>query len=216
MTAVEFQNNVELELRKYANYEDYFLTSADIEYYSNQAQNIIFEQYYSEFEQNESNRFGLNELIAVSALDATTYKADGLHTNGEYWTMPSGLYYIIKESITDSDSNYIPVKPVTYDYYNANINNPFKKPSSSLIWRLEGTPDGSDKRKELITNGNITTSTYTLHYISKPTTIDIDDDTTIDFGFRATKELIYKTVELIQRSIKNGQILKEQPRDGQN
>lgn len=175
------------------------------------AQNRVFlDKYYTPsnkyqrgFEADEKRRRDLEQLIKQDVWVSTTptpgppnlsrsASQNGVHPNGTFFDLPDGFLYAIEEAVvTSSISNKeVPVRPVTHDQYMSNINNPFKRPYSNMVWRmdysrqtdasgdLEGyTPTGTfatPKRTELITDGS-TISKYRLRYLRFPPAIVVDE-----------------------------------------
>jgi hypothetical protein len=61
----------------------------------------------------------------------------------------------------------------THDEYTTQINNPFKNPDRSTVWRLNTSMIGNDKVVEILSPYNI--STYQLRYIKYPRPIVLSD-----------------------------------------
>ena len=80
----------------------------------------------------------------------------------------------------------IKVKPITYDYYWSNIDNPYRKPNhanDSYYWKLELMNDDLNIASPLVITDGYTPSKYMFDYIERPTPIIITaltDGTTID------------------------------------
>ena len=78
----------------------------------------------------------------------------------------------------------VKVNPTDDDFYSANKDNPYKKPSIEKIWRIDSADD-SQKEHEYITDGTFTINTIHLHIDRKPRPIIVPDayiegDDTID------------------------------------
>ena len=172
------------------------------------AQNRIFiDKYYAPsdkvqkgFEGDEKRRRDLEQLIkqakypADAGADAsetiTVSTAQlGVHPNGKFFDLPAGFLYAIEETAVTSEiaTKEVPVKPVTHDQYIANINNPYKRPYSNLVWRMDysrqtvadGTTIASSaKRTELITNPSLAAnsiSAYRVRYLQLPPAIVVNE-----------------------------------------
>lgn len=91
---------------------------------------------------------------------------------------------VTRERVTVGTS-IIEVKPITQDYYNANINNPFKKPDSNYkYWRLDQL-NNPDKVHIIITDLDDVDDLDKYQYIAivKPTPIIVmDGDYTVNDG----------------------------------
>jgi len=176
------------------------------------AQNRVFlDKYYTPsnkyqrgFEADEKRRRDLEQLIkqAKWSSPATSVPVDSLtkiavqpaegHPNGVFFSLPDKFLYAIEETarLTKDavQGREIPVKPVTHDQYIANINNPFKKPYSNLVWRMDysrevqaigdidtnGT-DYSRKRTELIPPDGYDITEYRIRYLQMPPDIVVDE-----------------------------------------
>lgn len=80
-----------------------------------------------------------SQILNSSNPTISAYSASSLLTYGHTvtFTSPASLedvWLILKDTVNSTPS--IKVIPVSYDYYNANINNPFKKPKTNKFWRL--------------------------------------------------------------------------------
>lgn len=203
MTGLEALNNFNIESRSFQKTSEIKFQTSEIQYLLNRGQDEVFQKYYDEFEKSEYKRFALDELITPVILanpaDLSVNQA-GAKTNGLIWKMPSNLYYIVEENgTTDSDDNFIRIKPIKRDYYSINLDNPLKRPDVDLAWRLDHKPyPGEDlKRRETITADGITLIYYNITYIKRPAEIDVTDNTTeLELGYRALKEVISEAVKM--------------------
>lgn len=122
--------------------------------------------------------------------------------NGQFFNLPTDFLYPLLERAditftsnsgchtTGSNKSNVKVKPVTYNYYNNNVDNPFKNPNDDLVWRytLGQDVNGREtKRYELITDGTYTVSAYKLRYIKKPRPIILASNVSID-GYTGVQE----------------------------
>lgn len=163
------------------------------------AQNRVFlNKYYPPtndirrgFEADEKRRRELEQLIKSATISGSgdisvSSSQTGVHTNGIFYDMPSDFLYAIEESAKLTGGTVeIPVKPITHDAYNANKNNPYKKPYSGLVWRMDfsrqtdasGTATAATaKRVELIHDGT-GISDYRVRYLRMPPAIVVDETT---------------------------------------
>lgn len=148
----------------------------------------IFDPYKS-FEESEKLRKDYS-LIKEAFTGTVSTSQTGIHTNGQFFDLPSDCLYVVQEEaiITSTDACYngklLRVKPVTENEYNVNRNNPYKKPApDALVWRMDFNNPGSAQtpRHELITDGTFTINTYRGRYIKYPQDIipfDSSDSTT--------------------------------------
>jgi len=152
------------------------------------SQKKIFEEYYKLFETDEKARKVLNYLVVSTDINraAGVYvDQTGKYTNGEFWELPADMAYSLKEEVTINlnaceDVSLIPgdwlrvyTKPINLDYYSKNVNNPFKKPYSGMVWRLDVSNKEGPKLHMLVTGGSYAVQYYHLTYLSYPTAITI-------------------------------------------
>ena len=93
------------------------------------------------------------------------------------------VFFIIFEKVTLSSTDSclngkdVMVKPITHDEYNLSKDNPFRKPDSNKVWRMDVATENNIKIVELISPSNI--SEYFCRYVSKPKPIilvNFEDD----------------------------------------
>ena len=95
--------------------------------------------------------------------------------------LPEDFLYAEEEAGKLSGSTKeVKVKPVTHDEYLANIDNPYKKPYTGLLWRMDicRLADGDNetaKRTEIIVPTSTTLASYRLRYVSYPPAIVVDE-----------------------------------------
>lgn len=168
----------------------------------NKAQNRVFRRNYRAksntqeegFEATELNRRNLEQFIKSASITGGTVTIStnqtGVHPNGTFYDMPDDFLLAISEAgITGESSKEVTVKPVTHDEYNANVNNPYKKPYKELIWRMDISREvqGSEgidwssrtkKRTELIVGDKVTypLSDYRVRYLITPPDIVVDEN----------------------------------------
>jgi hypothetical protein len=186
-----------------------------ISYLLTAAQNRVFlDRYYAPsdkykkgFESDEKRRKDLEQLIKTASIgEATIAKVTvtDIHPNGQMVTLPLNFLYPIEESAKLTGSTtWIPVKPVRHDEYVANINNPYKKPYSNLVWRMDysrGTdPTGTTepatiaKRVELIHDGT-GLADYRVRYLRMPPEIVVDEYTPANQVHCVLDEILHDTI----------------------
>lgn len=154
------------------------------------AQRIVVEQLLPLFETNEHIRRKLEQLIKAGSISngdiALSADQTAKHVNGFIYDLPDGFYIAVEEAaILTGSTSETTVKPVTHDEYRANIKNPYKKPYTDLIWRMDisrvtdaegDAVEASNKRTELITDGTTITD-YRMRYLRDVTDIVVDNDT---------------------------------------
>lgn len=198
MTANEMKYTVLLKFDSMFEFAAPAYDDRQISYILSDAQNRIFlNKYYSPtndirrgFEADEKRRRELEQLIksaSVSGGEITeSASQDGIHTNGIFYDMPDNFLFAVEESAKLTGASVeIPVKPITHDAYNANKNNPYKKPYSGLVWRMDysrqtdasGTETSATaKRIELIHDAT-GIADYRVRYLRLPPDIVVDETT---------------------------------------
>lgn len=175
MTNLQLQLRFEQRLQNHIN-KTLDIRTIDVEFYLNEGLRRFVDEWYSQYETNESARKRLGPLV-VSATVASV--GAGSYPLGTLYNLPSDCKYVTQERATISLLNChgattsktgVTIKPVKLDYYNFHIDNPFKKPYNDLIWRI----DSGSRQHELI-RGSDTTSitTYYITYIKNPATITL-------------------------------------------
>lgn len=170
MTVDEFSNELDILLNK-SNIE---LDEYEKSLLLTQAQLDLVNKYVTQdFESNSKVRTDLQELIKNYASEDIISSSNGISSDSKFFKLPADVLVIIQEqcTITSTDdclnNSTIPVVPKTHDEYNKQIKNPFKKPDSSLVWRLDFHKQNFiDSNVELISPYTI--SKYTVRYISYP------------------------------------------------
>lgn len=140
-------------------------------------------------DETEKRKSEFDQLITNAKVTSYANTDDNL-TNGYFFNLPTNFLYALMEradiKFTSKSGCYnvddtltdIWVKPMSYDMYLVNKNNPFKKPYEEIIWRfnLESDPNyesptTSPKRVELLTDGKYIITSYNIRYIKKPNPI---------------------------------------------
>lgn len=122
-------------------------------------------------------------LSTLYVNDELTVSPDqtGAFTNGQYWSIPSNMFYILtlfatmNSPTTCLNGTEVMFKPINYDEYNTNIKNPFKQPGKGLGWYLEGEPYLTTQRIQTIISGDFSgIDTLSISYIKRPNGITVD------------------------------------------
>jgi hypothetical protein len=134
------------------------------------------------FEDSERNRRALNELVKDhKAVDVLT-SSRGLVDDSKMFTLPSDVMFIVAETATISSTEaclngkVIMVKPITHDEFMVSYKNPFRKPSSNNVWRVDISKEGATNTVELVSPETL--SEYNVRYIKYPSPIIVSDLTT--------------------------------------
>lgn len=164
MRAVDMKYKFDIKLRGLLGALNHPFTTNEINRFINESQLAIVREYADDFEKDENVRQTLSVL--TQRYITTTFTTDQTTLPYSYYvTLPSDILSIVSELVND----HIRVKPITHDEYSVNVHNPFKEPSSTLVWRLD-----IDDKRELITDGSLTLAKYTVDYVTLPPDIDID------------------------------------------
>lgn len=192
MTAVEMQHSFQNKLQG-LNYDPLFFDTYRIQKLLNESQGIFVDKYAPVYETSEHSRKKLDILVKHATPSITATGASNIGTNGFFVTMPADLRYTLMEwAITASAT--LRVKPIKYDSYLIEKDNPFKKPDSSLVWRLDY---GTTLQHELITDGSVTLTGYKIRYIATPADIDIFAGTACTLLAKDHEEIINIALSLI-------------------
>jgi|TARA_R110000796_G_scaffold236214_1_gene355449 hypothetical protein len=170
------------------------------------------------FEGSDKRRIDLKELITdykiTGQLSSPTYR---ISQESVIYQIPNNVFLIKQEQATvllDCGNNRIvSVIPKTHDEYNRQIKNPFKKPNSNKVWRLDyNSSEPGTNIVELISSQLITE--YHMRYLKFPDPIiisNLTDGLTIN-GFTSSRtselnrevhsEIVRRAVELSKLSYK--------------
>jgi hypothetical protein len=144
---------------------------------------IIRKLLDSGLERNEFTRKAIGSLIRHR--DLTTFDVGPssypysysviLPDNPELKILGIMTEYIDGTLNSVSKSN-VKVKPISYEYYWSNHNNPFRKPSSTedgYFWRLDLNNEDLNQSSSLIITDGTIPYTYKMDYVERPTPIII-------------------------------------------
>ena len=160
----------------------------------------VFKKYYKpgedgfSFEDSEISGRALQELIKSASLTLGTISVSsnqvGVHPNGTLYDLPVDFYLAIEEGAKTGDNiDEVYVRPMSHDAYFINLDNPYKKPTGDVIWRMQfsrynsGSNGGDDftgrtkKRIELIVRDKVSkpVTEYRLRYLMYPPDIVCDE-----------------------------------------
>jgi len=201
--------------------------------YLTTAQQQLIKDYYDPlsnrkgkgFEGSEKRRNDLKQLIKDYKTITSITNSSNISSQAKYFVLPKDLFLIVNEQvkITSNDchnNSIIEVKPTSYDEYNTQINNPFKRPDVNKAWRLDISNVDNNEVVEIISPFNITGSLeYRLRYLKQPKPIILGDlsvlypleDLTIDGQFTPStselddsihREILDRAIELAIRDYK--------------
>ena len=163
--------NLEIRLRTLNN--EKLFTSSELDYYLNLAERAVFEEALTAYDDTDLVKTALFQLLKsvvyTTFTEAGADESQKKQSTSLIVTLPTDFKVAKGERATLSSSagsTEARVKSVSQDYYNMNIENPFKKPNIDLVWRLD-FPNTSDstKKHELITSSDVVLTKYSLRYI---------------------------------------------------
>lgn len=180
----------------------------ELSVYLTRAQLELVKNYYDPlsnrkqkgFEATEKRRRDLNQLVKDYKTITTVMNSSNINSEAKYYMLPNDLFLIVNEKakIISEDcynNKTLNIKPMSYDEYDLQINNPFEKPDSKTAWRLDISNIQNNKVVEIISPYNITGQLeYQIRYIKYPKPIVITnlntafplDNLTIDGVFTET------------------------------
>jgi hypothetical protein len=198
--------------------------TSDISYYLNEGQRRIVEYYYAIYEQSEKARRILSPIVINADLtrSAVSSTQTGHHPNGEYWKLPTGMLYTLKEEctlniningkVTSTIADYqrVYTRPITLDTYNRHISNPFKQPYEGCVWRIDiGNNVVNESLHELITITGVQIYQYHIAYLITPTQISLEDNTSSNLLPLVHQDIIDEAVKIaLETSIVNNNLNK--------
>lgn len=147
MTVQEFSNEFDILYNNIMSNQAPGLNEYEKSVFLTQAQENIIRACYQgtsaglgPFENTELVRRELSNLIVTEKLDKGAYYGgitDVQIDNGQLWSIPSEVLYIIQEYYETSASNKINIIPITNDEVQKIKKNPFRGPSKDRVLRLD-------------------------------------------------------------------------------
>ena len=138
-------------------------------------------------EETEKRSKDLVELKDHSVISTFTTGDHGAVSH--FVELPTDFWLTLKEECSVTYNNIcnvsvterVPVKPIKEDYYSANIKNPYKKPYSEQLWRIDRERTDTTtalsgtnlKRHELIVFDGATPINYRVSYYRRPKVVDL-------------------------------------------
>ncbi len=174
MNNLEMKNEFLILYDKFTNFDAPGYEDDEISVFLTKGQERVFfgiynplaNKYHEGFEETESRRKDLRELVKGAKTLAQSSNQTEALPDGVLYDLPDDCLYVVSEEIVfKSDKKClngkrIRVKPITHDEYSIDKYNPFAKPGKDLAWRL----DIQDRRHEVITDGTEIGS-YDIRYI---------------------------------------------------
>ena len=187
MTNQEFRNEFNISYNSIASMSAPSIDDYELSLYLTKAQLEIVKNYYvplsnrkqKGFESTEKRRRDLNQLIKDYKTSDTISNSSNIDSEAIFYVVPNDLFLIVNEKakITSEDcynGKILSIKPISYDEYNIQIDNPFEKPNEKYAWRLDISNINNTKVVEIISPYNITGSLeYQIRYIKYPKPIII-------------------------------------------
>lgn len=181
MITSEFYNEFNILYNNISSNSAPGLDKYEISVYLTKAQYEIVKEYNSVvnkhqkgFDASDKRRADLKELIVdyktTQGYTHINRITDNLYS--KFFILPGEVFLIKYESVKykKNNCNYeIPVKPISLDFFNSEVKNPFKKPNKDIAWRLDIGSPLRDYKVEIITDRPI--ETYHLRYLKYPTPI---------------------------------------------
>ena len=134
------------------------------------------------FEGVERQRRALNELVKDHKTVDVVTSSRGLVDDSKFFSIPSDVMFVIAETATISSTDsclngkVVVVKPITHDEFMTSYRNPFRKPNSNKVWRVDISKENSSNTVELVSAENL--SAYNVRYVKYPNPIIVSDLTT--------------------------------------
>jgi hypothetical protein len=189
MTNQEFRNQFDISYNAIASMSSPGIDDYELSVYLTKAQLEIIKNYYDPlsnrkqkgFEATEKRRRDLNQLVKDYKTTDIISNEFNIHPEAKFYIIPDDLFLIVNEKvkITSEDcynNKTITVRPVSYDEYDIQIDNPFEKPNEKLAWRLDLSNINNVKVVEILSPYNISGSLeYQIRYIKYPKPIIITD-----------------------------------------
>ena len=194
MTNQEFRQQFDISYNAIASMSSPGIDDFELSVYLTTAQLEIIKNYYDPlsnrkqkgFEATEKRRRDLNQLVKDYKTSTAITNSSNIDSEAKFYTVPNDLFLIVNEKakITSEDcynNKTLTIKPISYDEYDIQIDNPFEKPNEKVAWRLDLSNVNNSKVVEIISPYNILgTLEYQIRYIKYPKPIIITDlDTAI-------------------------------------
>lgn len=184
MTTKEFSNEFDIHYNSIASNQAPSLDLYEKSVYLSKAQLELVKshfgignKYRQGFEATTKRRTDLNQLISTYISKGGYNDVKGINSNSLFFPLANDTMFIISESaklISDEkcfNDKYVKVVPKTHDEYHIQIDNPFKKPDGSVVWRIDHSNLNTGiKNAELITSEK-GISEYKVRYLKFPNPI---------------------------------------------
>jgi hypothetical protein len=134
------------------------------------------------FEDSEHQRRALNELVKDYKATDVVSSNRGLVEDSKMFSLPNDIMFIVAETATISSTDtclngkVVTVKPITHDEFMVSYKNPFRKPNTNKVFRVDISKENSSNTVELVSSENL--SQYNIRYVKYPNPIILSDLTT--------------------------------------
>ena len=203
MTALEMKYKFDIKMRELLKSLNHPFNTNEINRLLNEAQLKLVIEYSKFFDRNEDVKKILS--ILVTNYETTTIASSTMHTNGYLISLESDTINVVSELVNNDET--IRIKPMAHDEFIVNLQNPFKKPDSTVFWRIDRV-----NMQEIITDGTVLTS-YKCDYIRMPTDIDIDNNVDCELQETIHEDIIDGAIrialEIINRQLNNNKTTKQ-------
>jgi len=142
----------------------------DVQYFIDRGLELYVDDLIKNYKGQEDIKRRLSSLFTYDTVSSSS--GTGIYGGIQYDISGiTDIRHILDEGILVGGI-YTPVKPITHDYYNKQIRNPFKKPYGKVVWRV----DLGDNIHELVIPTGSTSTTYSIKYIKTPSQIVISNN----------------------------------------
>lgn len=174
-----------------------FLTIAQ-ERFVKQHYHPLGNKYQEGYEETEKRKKDISLIVRQGQGTVSADQNDVLSTNSTIFDLPTDHWLTTIEWVNTSDNcgTQKKVVPKTHDEYFSTINNPFKKPDSNELWRMDATPLNGEERHEVITDGTYTITNYNFRYIKNLTDISVDGNVTSELNSMVHREIVNMAVTI--------------------
>ena len=126
----------------------------------------------SSFELVEKSRRVLNELVKDEKISSPISSTRGLVDESSFYELSNEAMYIVLETATVL-GKVVKVLPTTHDEFMVSYRNPFRKPNSRKVWRMDISKENSKTTVELVSSEAITL--YNVRYVCYASPIIVGD-----------------------------------------
>jgi hypothetical protein len=186
MTITEFRSEFDLLYNNTLGEGAPGIDNYEISVYLTTAQEELVKSFYTGnnllkhgFEDSERNRKALNELVVDYKTNSYLDSSKGLVPDSKFFPVPSDVMFMVTETASIKSNNavlngkIVIVKPITHDEFMVSYKNPFRKPNSNRVWRVDISKKNNLKSVELISTEEL--SQYNARYVKYPNPIIISD-----------------------------------------